>query len=65
MCYIRKTADISRFSDFEEVVGCIDYCGVDSWPDSLYEYVHNHISAVKKWCVCQPNMIILVTEYYI
>ena len=35
--------------DFVNVMICMDYWGVDEWPDEVYEYIIGHVAAAKTW----------------
>ena len=47
--HVRENADITSFADFESVMQCIDYWGVEEWPPSVFHYIAFHISEVKAW----------------
>ena len=40
---------ISSFSDYQKVITCVDYWGVDPWPFDVYEFIISHVSEVKNW----------------
>jgi hypothetical protein len=47
--FIRENSDIASMSDFEEVMQCIDYWGVEFWPDSAYSFIWSNTADVLKW----------------
>lgn len=47
--FLRDNFFISSLSDFKEVMQCIDYWGVDCWPDGVYSFIANNIPCVLKW----------------
>ena len=48
--FIRENSDIDSFSDFEDVMVCIDYWGVRVWPDSVYTFIMLNTADVLQWC---------------
>ena len=40
---------ISSFPDFQKVITCVDYWGVDPWPVEVYKFIFSHVSEVKNW----------------
>ena len=47
--FILENPHISSYSEFVKVITCMDYWGVDEWPDEVYEFIISHISEVKQW----------------
>lgn len=46
---IRECPTINDFSDFVSVLKCVDYWGVEIWPNDIYVFIALHPAEVKVW----------------
>jgi len=47
--FIRSHSDIACIADFNHVMLCIDYWGVEEWPTSVFTFTALHLLEVKDW----------------
>lgn len=45
----RDNYNISNINDFAEVMHCVDFWGVDEWPESVFDFIIRNVAEVKLW----------------